>query len=74
MLFQVVLALESLSAGLARERNVIFMSALVDHQIVGLGESSLAIFAHKFALGPHFAPKLATLVRLNGHYGEHGRG
>ena len=74
MLLEVVLALERLATGLTRECDVILVRPLVDHEVVGLGEATLAVLADKLALGSHLAPKLATVVRLDGHYGKHSRG
>ena len=74
MLLEVVLALEGLAAGLAREGDVVLVGTLVDHEVVGLGEAPLAVLADEFALCSHFAPELTTVLRLNGHYGKHCRG
>lgn len=74
VLFEVVLTLERLAARLAREGDVILVRPLVDHEVVGLSEAALAVLADELALGPHLAPEFATVVRLNGHYGEHRRG
>lgn len=74
VLLEVVLALERLATGLTRECDVILVRPLVDHEVVGLGEATLAVLADKLALGSHLAPKLATVVRLDGHYGKHRRG
>lgn len=74
VLLQVVLPLEGLAAGLAGEGDVVLVRALVDHQVVRLGEAALAVLAHELALGAHLASELSPLVRLNGHYGEHCRG
>lgn len=74
MLLEVVLALECLATGLTRECDIILVRPLVDHEVVGLCEAALAILADEFTLGSHFAPELPTVVRLDGHYGEHRRG
>ena len=74
MLLEVILALEGLAAGFAREGDVVLVGALVDHEVVGLGEASLAVLADEFALCSHFAPELTTVLRLNGHYGKHCNG
>lgn len=74
VLLEVVLTLEGLAASFAREGDVILVRPLVDHEVVGFGEATLAVLADKLALGPHLAPKFATVVRLNGHYSEHRRG
>lgn len=74
MLFQVVLSLERLAADLTRECDVIFVTALVDHQVVGLGEAALAILADELALGSHLAAKLPPIVTLHLHDREHGEG
>lgn len=73
MLLEVVLTLEGLSAGLAGEGDVVLVGALVDHEVVGLGEAPLAILAHELALGAHLATKLSPLIRLYWHDGEHCR-
>lgn len=75
MLLEVVLALERLAARLAREGDVVLVGALVDHEVVRLGEAALAVLADELALGAHLAPKLRPpLVRLHLHDGEHGAG
>lgn len=73
MLLEVVLALECLSTRLAGECDVILVRSLVDHEVVGLGKAALAVLADELTLSPHLAPEFATVVRLNGHYGEHCR-
>lgn len=72
VLFQVVLPLEGLAADLTRKCHVILVTALVDHQVVGLGEAALAVLADKFTLGSHFAAKLPPVVTLYLHNREHG--
>lgn len=72
MLFQVILPLERLAADLTGERDVVLVTALVDHQVVGLGEAALAVLADKFTLGSHFAAKLPPVVTLHLHNREHG--
>lgn len=48
------------------------MGALVDHQVVGLGEPTLAVLAHELALWPHLATEVGpTVVIVNSHHGEH---
>lgn len=72
MLLEVVLALEGLAAHLAGEGDVVLVTALVDHQVVGLGEATLTVLAHKLALGPHLAPELCPpVVTLYLHNREH---
>jgi len=61
VLLKVILPLEGLSAGLAGERDVILVTPLVDHQVVGLGEAALAVLADKLALGPHLASEFGTV-------------
>lgn len=75
VLLEVVLPLEGLAARLAREGDVVLVRALVDHEVVGLGEAALAVLADELALGAHLAPELGPpLVRLHLHDGEHGAG
>lgn len=74
VLLEVVLTLEGLATSLAREGDVILVRPLVDHEVVGLGEAALTVLADELTLSPHLAPEFATVVRLNGHYGEHRRG
>lgn len=75
MLLQVVLPLEGLATRLARERDVVLVRALVDHEVVGLGEATLTILADELALGAHLTPEFRPpLVRLHLHDGEHGAG
>ena len=75
MLLEVVLPLEGLAARLAREGDVVLVRALVDHEVVGLGEAALAVLADELALGAHLAAELGPpLVRLHLHDGEHGAG
>lgn len=73
VLFQVVLALEALAAHLAGERQLgTLVRALVDHQVVALGEAALAVLADELALGAHLATELAPAdVVVDLHYGEH---
>jgi len=71
VLFKIVLAFEGLPADFASEGNVVLVAPLVDHEVVGLGEPPLAVFADELALGSHLAPKLPPILRLNLHYGEH---
>lgn len=73
VLLQVVLTFERLATGLTGEGDVILVCPLVDHEVVGLGKPALAVLADELALGPHLATELPTVVRLNGHYGEHRR-
>ena len=73
MLLQVVLPFERLPAGLTSEGDVILVRPLVDHKVIRLGESALAVLADELTFGPHFATKFPTVVGLNWHYGEHRR-
>lgn len=72
VLLEVVLPLEGLAADLAGEGDVVLVGALVDHEVVGLGEASLAVLADKLAFGPHPLPELPPLFGLDLHYREHG--
>lgn len=48
------------------------MGALVYHQIIRFGEASLAKFAHKFTLWPHFTTEIRpTVVIIDSHYRKH---
>jgi len=73
VLFEVVLSFESPPANLATERQFgAFVGPLVDHEVVGLGELPLAVFADKFVLGAHFSTELApTNVVVNLYYRKH---
>lgn len=74
MLFEVVLPLEGLAADFAGVRDIILVGALVDHEVVGLGEPALAVAADELALGPHFAsefPGGVAFLSVYWHYGEH---
>lgn len=76
MLFEVVLPLEGLAADLAGEGHVVLVTALVDHQVVGLGKASLAVLADELdgALGSHLLPPAelpAVPLCLHRHYREH---
>lgn len=70
---EVVLSLEVLAAHLAGERHLrALVGALVDHQVVRLGEPALAVLAHKLALWPHLAAEVGpTVVIVNSHHREH---
>lgn len=73
MLFEIVLPFEALPADLAGERQFgTFVSPFVDHQIVGLVESSLAVFADKLALSTHLPSELSTAHIIDLHYSVHG--
>jgi hypothetical protein len=61
VLLKVILPLEGLSAGFTGERDVILVTPLVDHQVVGFGEAALAVLADKLALGPHLASEFGTV-------------
>lgn len=76
MLFEVVLSFERLAADLAGERDVVLVTALVNHEVVGFGEPSLAVLAHKVdrTFGSHFLPTTkfpAVALRLHWHNREH---
>lgn len=76
MLFEVVLSFEGFAANLAGEGHVILVAALVDHEVVGLGEASLAVLADELdgALGSHLLPAAelpAVPLCLHWHYREH---
>lgn len=48
------------------------MRPFVNHQVVRLVESALAVFAYELALGPHLPPELpAAHVVIYLHYSEH---
>lgn len=74
MLLEVILTLERLAADLARERDVILVTALVNHQVVRLGKATLAVLADELALGPHLASELPPVVTLHLHNREHDAG
>jgi len=76
VLLEIVLPLEGLSADLAGEGHVVLMAALVDHEVVGLGEAPLAVLADELyrALGAHLLPPAelpAVPLCLHRHYREH---
>lgn len=71
MLFEVILSFERFAADVAGESDIIFVTPLVNHEIVRFGKSSLAKFAYKVAFGSHFPSKLAPLIRLQLHYRKH---
>jgi hypothetical protein len=76
VLLEVVLPLEGLSADLAGEGHVVLMAALVDHEVIGLGETPLAVLADELyrALGAHLLPPAelpAVPLCLHRHYREH---
>lgn len=70
---EVVLSFEVLAAHLTGERHLrALVGALVDHQVVRLGEPALAVLAHKLALWPHLATEVGpTVVIVNSHHREH---
>jgi hypothetical protein len=48
------------------------VGTLVNHQVVGFGEASLAELAHEFTLWPHFTTEIRpTVVIINSHYRKH---
>lgn len=73
MLTQIVLAFEVFAAHLARERHLgTLVRTLVDHQIVGFGEASLAILADEFALWSHLTTKVRpAIIVINSHHRKH---
>lgn len=78
VLLEIVLPLEGLSADLAGEGHVDLVAALVDHEVVGLGEAPLAVLADvllvRRALGAHLLPPAelpAVPLCLHRHYREH---
>lgn len=72
MLLEVVLSLEGLAANLAGPRHVVFMGALVDHQVVRFREPPLAKLADELAFrSVHFPAELPPVLRLNLHDREH---
>lgn len=73
MLTQIVLSLEVLAAHLAREGDLrALVRALVDHQVVGLGEPSLAELADELALWSHLTTKVRpTIIVINSHHRKH---
>lgn len=72
MLAQIVLPFETLPADLTAEGELrTLMSALMYHQVVRLGEATLAVFAHKLAFWPQLAPKVPCVVFVNLHHSEH---
>lgn len=51
------------------------MSAFVNHQVVGLGEPSLAELTDEFTFWSHFATEIRpTIIIIDSHYGEHDGG
>lgn len=51
------------------------MSAFVNHQVVGLGEPSLAELTDEFTFWSHFATEIRpTIIIVDSHYGEHDGG
>lgn len=76
MLFKVVLPFKTFAANLATESEFwTFVGPFVDHKIVRLGESALAIFANKFTFSAHFPAKLAAAnVVVDLHNREHVAG
>lgn len=72
VLFQVVLALEGLAAHFARVGDVVAVTALVDHQVVGLGETTLAVLANKVGPWSHSTSVgRAPVLRIVGHNSKH---
>lgn len=72
MLTQIVLPFEALPAHLAAVGELgALVRALVYHQVVGLGEPTLAILADELALGAQLAPEVPGVVLVDLHHGEH---
>lgn len=72
MLTQIVLPFETLPANLAAERQLgALVGAFVNHQVVGLGEPTLAILADELALWAQFTPKIPGVIFVDLHHGEH---
>lgn len=72
MLAQVVLSFETLPAHFTAERELgRLMGAFVDHQVVRLRESSLAVLADELAFWAQFASEIPCVVLVNLHHGEH---
>lgn len=72
MLAQVVLSLEALPAHLTAVAQFrALVGPLMDHQVVRLGEPSLAVLAHKLALRTQLASEVAAVVLVYLHHGEH---
>lgn len=73
MLAQVVALLEVLAADLARVGDLGgLVGALVDHQVVRLGESPLAVLANELALRTHLAAEIGpAVIVVDSHYSKH---
>lgn len=72
MLTQVILPLETFPTDLAAKGQLrALVGALVYHQVVGLGESALAVLADELALGAQFTPKVPCVILVDLHHGEH---
>ena len=71
-----VLAAERLLADVARVRPLVGVRALVDQQVVALGEAALAVLADELLLRPlrPAAPPLRQLAGQELHVGDGGRG
>lgn len=76
MLFEIVLSFEGLSADLTGEGHVVLVTALMYHEVIGLGKTPLAVLADELdcALGAHLLPAAelpAVPLCLHRHYREH---
>lgn len=71
MLTQIVLPFETLPTDLATERQFrALVGPLVNHQVVGLGEPTLAILADELAFWAQLTPEIPC-VFVDLHHGEH---
>lgn len=72
VLAQIVLSLETLPANLAAEGELrALMGPFVYHQVVRLGEPTLAVLADELAFWAQFASEIPCVVLVNLHHGEH---
>lgn len=72
VLAQIVLSLETLPANFAAEGELrTLMGPFVYHQVVGLGEPTLAVLADELAFWAQFASEIPCVVLVNLHHGEH---
>lgn len=73
VLAQIVPLLKVLAAHLARIGDLGgLVGALVDHQVVRLGESPLAVLANELALRTHLAAEIGpAVIVVDSHYSKH---
>lgn len=73
VLAQIVPLLKVLAAHLARIGDLRgLVGALVDHQVVRLGESPLAVLANELALRTHLAAEIGpAVIVVDSHYSKH---